>query len=272
VREPNASTLDSAYVISALEPGVDMDTGMNHAIELLEARQFLAGTSNPSSLVAAVEGTELIAIGQNMFFAGKSANAGTELWKSDGTTAGTTVLVDIVPGTGSSSPRQLRSVGDLLYFSANDGNGHDPWRTDGTSAGTLKLTDVNGTSNNALPVEFTAFNGTVYFASNAQLWETDGTASGTRIIVDLTAQFVLRIRDLFVFDNRLLFVSSSGSEASLWSSDGTAAGTQLLATFVDRYGHHDFATREFVRVGDLVFFHNFDLGNTRLFVTDACYR
>jgi len=46
----------------------------------------------------------------------KSADAGTELFISDGTTAGTTLLSDVNPGTASSNPSQFTQVGDLLYF------------------------------------------------------------------------------------------------------------------------------------------------------------
>ena len=42
-----------------------------------------------------------------------------ELWKSDGTTAGTVLVKDIAPGAMSSFPQSLYAMGSTLYFSAS---------------------------------------------------------------------------------------------------------------------------------------------------------
>jgi ELWxxDGT repeat protein len=54
----------------------------------------------------------------------------TELWTSDGTTAGTVESVDVNP-TGSSDPRDLVRLGDAIIFSSSDGqHGRELWRLD----------------------------------------------------------------------------------------------------------------------------------------------
>jgi ELWxxDGT repeat protein len=54
----------------------------------------------------------------------------TELWRSDGTTAGTVEAVDIDPD-GSSMPRGFVKLGDAILFSATDGaHGRELWRFD----------------------------------------------------------------------------------------------------------------------------------------------
>ena len=54
----------------------------------------------------------------------------TELWRSDGTTAGTVEAVDIDPD-GSSTPRGFVKLGDAILFSATDGvHGRELWRFD----------------------------------------------------------------------------------------------------------------------------------------------
>jgi ELWxxDGT repeat protein len=54
----------------------------------------------------------------------------TELWSSDGTTAGTVEAVDVHP-TGSSDPRDLVRLGDSILFTATDGqHGRELWRLD----------------------------------------------------------------------------------------------------------------------------------------------
>lgn len=57
----------------------------------------------------------------------KSANTGTELFISDGTLAGTTLLSDAIPGTGSSNPSQFTQVGDLLYFTTSINSEQHLW-------------------------------------------------------------------------------------------------------------------------------------------------
>ena len=68
---------------------------------------------------------------------------GRELWKSDGTEAGTVLVKDILAGSGDSSPRNLTNVNGILYFLANDGiNGEELWKSDGTAAGTVLVKDI----------------------------------------------------------------------------------------------------------------------------------
>jgi ELWxxDGT repeat protein len=46
---------------------------------------------------------------------------GTVLWRSDGTTAGTTLIKDINGGPDTSDPNKLTVMGRTLFFSADDG-------------------------------------------------------------------------------------------------------------------------------------------------------
>ena len=70
---------------------------------------------------------------------------GQELWKSDGTAAGTTLVKNIRPGSGtSSSPRELTNVNGTLFFVADDGvTGQELWKSDGTAAGTVLVRDIH---------------------------------------------------------------------------------------------------------------------------------
>src|SRR5690606_24856434 len=80
-------------------------------------------------------------------FAAANNQFGTELWRSDGTEAGTYLVRDInaKTPTGSShgSPRYLTNVNGQLFFVANDGNyGFEPWLSDGTTSGTRLAEDI----------------------------------------------------------------------------------------------------------------------------------
>lgn len=69
---------------------------------------------------------------------------GTELWKTDGTTAGTVLVKDIFAGAFDSSPTFLQELNGAIIFSAEDAtNGTELWKTDGTTAGTVLVKDIN---------------------------------------------------------------------------------------------------------------------------------
>jgi ELWxxDGT repeat protein len=68
---------------------------------------------------------------------------GAELWRSDGTEAGTVLVKDIAAGTRSSQPQGLTVVETApgvyrVFFAANDGvSGFELWQSDGTETGTV---------------------------------------------------------------------------------------------------------------------------------------
>ena len=74
----------------------------------------------------------LVAIDGTLYLAAAGSDStGTELWKSDGTAAGTTLVKDLLPGPESSSPAGFTKSGDKLFFSASDGvHGTELWAAD----------------------------------------------------------------------------------------------------------------------------------------------
>ncbi|MDB5323838.1 MAG: hypothetical protein JWN40_5469 [Phycisphaerales bacterium] len=170
---------------------------------------------------------------------------GTEIWRSDGTQAGTALVKDIRPGAEPMrSPDvdyfwryflpnpPLYTWNGSTYFAADDGvHGSRLWKSDGTAAGTALVTGTNPTSDPFEPGEFIAFNGGLYFnalgATGEQLWRTDGTPTGTTLIA---ASFNNEITQPTVLGNTLYFLtrSSSGNFNNLWRSDGTTQGTSLV--------------------------------------------
>jgi trimeric autotransporter adhesin len=77
------------------------------------------------------------------YFPIQTAAAGAELWRTDGTVAGTYLLKDILPGVNGSNLTDFRTVNGTTYFYANDGtNGMEPWKTDGTAVGTQLVQDL----------------------------------------------------------------------------------------------------------------------------------
>src|SRR5262249_24296428 len=90
---------------------------------------------------------------------------GTELWKSDGTDAGTVMVKDINSGSGDGAygTNNLTPVNGLLYFRATDGvNGWELWRSNGTAAGTDMVKDIDPGSDSSFPRDLTNVNGTLF--------------------------------------------------------------------------------------------------------------
>ncbi|RYG64870.1 hypothetical protein EON64_13105, partial [archaeon] len=143
-----------------------------------------------------------------VLFAAFSDALGVELYKTDGTVSGTTLVRDISPGALSSEPGCLAYFKGRWYFYADDNQyGIELWTSDGTLAGTNLLKDIRTGSASSYPAYFTPFTPQsgansqqfLYFTASdglygdsvsvekrggearggTQLWVTDGTEAGT---------------------------------------------------------------------------------------------
>src|SRR5204862_7118993 len=66
------------------------------------------------------EPQELTAIGSTLYFNVLDDTHGRELWKTDGTAGGTSLVKDIDPGVRSSGPQDLIAFQGSLFFTASD--------------------------------------------------------------------------------------------------------------------------------------------------------
>ena len=91
-----------------------------------------------------------------------------QLWRTDGTAAGTIALT--AAGQVTSLPSDAVYLNHAIYFMTDDGL----WRTDGTAVGT-------GLIKSGTFYELVAAGGNVYFGG-PDLWRSDGTAAGTKLV------------------------------------------------------------------------------------------
>jgi ELWxxDGT repeat protein len=208
--------------------------------ELWESDGTAAGTRLVADINLGSSGASpanLVEVNRTLYFAASDGTTGTgrgtELWATDGTTAGTYRVADINPGTASSSPALLTSYNEQLYFTAIDGvTGRELWTSDGTAAGTTIVLDVNAGSGSAVPNLLGIANGRLFFAATApafgtELWSTDGTAAGTQLVKDIAPGADNgALLGFAALDGFAVFAANDGvTGLEPWRTDGTAAGT-----------------------------------------------
>ena len=196
------------------------------------------------------DGGELTVAGNTLFFKAwdrsyvdtpGATDKGIELWKTDGTEAGTVMVKDIRSGSSGSYGYSLTSFGDV-YFVANDGtNGYELWKSDGTETGTVMVKDINAGSSGSYPSQLTVVDNVLYFIADdgingCKLWKSEGHEYDT-VMVNSTASHECYSsgtdENYFLnFGASLYFRSDSGSSNfSGWASDGTPERTNAIEGF-----------------------------------------
>lgn len=168
----------------------------------------------------------LIANGKGVFFIGRAADTGDEIWLTDGTVAGTRLVSDLTPGSaGSFAPGRLsRAVNSQgLFFANSTGIGF----SDGTAAGTRMIRTAKAGS-------MTVLHETAYFGMDDgehgyELWRSDGTDAGTMMVADRFGP-TGGVASIAPAATRVYYYGfdSPVSPLQLFESDGTAAGTHAV--------------------------------------------
>ena len=208
-----------------------------------------AGSSSPRSLTV---------VGSTVFFSANDGANGTELWKSDGTAAGTALVKDIYPGSGGSYPAEpdqrqrhavlrgvrpgggLRAVEERRHRRRHrPGQGHQPRRH------RLLPGEPDGRRHACF---FTANDGT----HGTELWKSDGTAAGTVLVKDInpgTASVLAvgpdqRERDAVLRGQRRGRTASSCGRATApppapsWSRTSTPGRRSSIPSFLTNVERH----------------------------------
>ncbi len=228
------------------------------------------------------------------YFRANDGEHGFELWRSDGTTAGTTLVIDLNPGLPNGFPDSITSVNGKLYFNGFDNPeflGSEVWKSDGSATGTILLADTfpslqgGGTFGPQLPGYFTALDReTVVFTAldpegGIEPWETDGTPQGTRRIIDLHPGQqdsipigLTRLRDVIYFGADDSSIPGGGGttifDRELFRTDGTAEGTYRVKDI--NPGPYPSTPTDFIKYRHLVFFRADDgIHGAELWRTDG---
>lgn len=175
-------------------------------------------------------GDGYLQINNVLYFKADDGLLGQELWRTDGTANGTTLVKDLYPGARNnhSAPTGFFNFKGTLYFKASVNGGKRLCKSDGTTAGTVVVSE-------AVTLDYywmEIYKDKIYFLANIdQLWTTDGTAAGTTLIKDFNTSN--GVAGAVAGKDNLYFTVDaylSGKDA-LWKSDGTVAGTTLVKDF-----------------------------------------
>lgn len=174
--------------------------------------------------------------------------SGVKLYRTNGTVAGTSMVIDVAPLGGTFLDLQHAvPLGSQFFFAAQG----ELFRSDGTAAGTSMVKDINPGSGTSNPMLLKAeenlnygysegvFAGGRFFfiaddgTTGRELWASDGTSAGTVQLGNINPgsahAFTTDDNEMFFTKYKLLFVADNGTNGKeLWQSDGTPAGTSMV--------------------------------------------
>ena len=176
-----------------------------------------------------------------LYFTAYDATHGRELWQSDGTVTGTSLVADIRTGSDDSYPQYLTMLGDVMYFIANDGTtGQEIWTYDTaapiSTTNPSLLADLHtGTSGADIYYGFTEFQGSLYFGANdgvngRELWKANPTTGLTMVKDIRPGSDSSSLMGISVAGDSMYFRASDGTNGyEMWKSDGSTVGTYMVA-------------------------------------------
>jgi ELWxxDGT repeat protein len=249
---------------------------------------FLVTDLNPGagSAITAPGGWLTRLGGTVLFVADDGSGLGRELWRTDGTAAGTALVKDLYPGLPSSAPEQLVAIGGNVWFKAQDGGASGTaqakaFRSDGTLAGTVPVQLLNNVADEFVvdPVWFSSFGTSVVFSAV----NTNVTAGRSLFLWDSSSGFVRQLLDGLQQPSvgnldpvGFVTLSSTGyfgardsndKGYALWKTDGFKAGTTRVRDIGTLGGGRFSSAISFL--GKLWFVGNDDVNGDELWTSDG---
>ena len=189
---------------------------------------------------------QMIGFGDLVLFRATTDALGEELLFWDRVTGEHGLLLDVLPGPESSSPRHFIEYDGRILFGATDVAGDTRlWETDGTAVGTQLFPATAGLQVNAAPASpFLVVGDLLYFRARTpsgvqRIHRTDGTAEGT-----------------FALDEPGVELTAVGNQAFFWKNTGddlcVTEGTLETTECFDIPMHH--APGDLTAVGSWLYF------------------
>jgi ELWxxDGT repeat protein len=182
-------------------------------------------------------------LNNTIYFSGRDATNGSELWKTDGTAAGTVLLKDISVGTGSTFIGKFEEVGGIGYFTAKTAsNGINLWKTDGTAAGTVELTNISPSNSTIVSYELKNSGVNLYYTTSISIGNFSYESSINVYNITTNQKTVIKnfgnlpdyeagddVIGSIGLNSDLIFVGYEPTIGyELWKTNGTISGTVLI--------------------------------------------
>lgn len=229
---------------------------INNVLSLQKSNGTTAGTTQVKAFTSDDEAGKLFVFNNELYFIKKNVSGSQvneELWKTDGTEAGTVLLKEILPYTNN-DPNYVQNISFFIhngafYFYVDVENlfGETQqlslWKSNGTPAGTAAITTYQFPVDAGQVMEDNANYIAAYdnnqllfvFGSDAEgveIWKTDGTVAGTSLVNDLhPGSEGSNPYGLVNFNNAVYFSANDGSDLNeLWKIDmGSVVPLKLLS-------------------------------------------
>jgi ELWxxDGT repeat protein len=186
---------------------------------------YLVKDINPVPEPASSLPETFVTLGSVALFVASDEISGEELWRSDGTAAGTWQVADICPQPFCTLNLQALGITSRHYFfnALDENSDWHLWATDGTAAGTFQLTGpgVNAYGSGVAAGDVLYFNVSIDLGEDDyadELWHSDGTPAGTWRVLDRSSYSMVAFKGSFYFT----------ADGELWKTDGTPAGTVIV--------------------------------------------
>jgi ELWxxDGT repeat protein len=188
------------------------------AVSLQAGVPYLVKDINENVFPAGSYPDDFVSLGNLAFFTTNTSNGeALELWRTDGTAAGTFKV--------GGRPESRAIWNGKLWFTTGFGANTSLWSSDGTVAGTQKM--VLPTATPAIvPTYLMAGPTHLYFFNAGKLWRTDGTTGGTTQLTSVAVKPGTWYSDPEVLwsaisGSTLYFLADSGTiGVELWKTDG----------------------------------------------------
>lgn len=178
----------------------------------------------------------LVPFKDHMYFTVKHEGLYSQLWRTDGTPAGTTMVRDF----GEAIVQGLTVSRDTLYFRRLGRDADEWWRTDGIPGHERVVKRIPTRWDEQDSVSTGVAGGVLYFtAFGKELWKSDGTEGGTVRVKDFRGESHeygdLELLGEYGGSMYLMLGAPTGLLAkALWKTDGTEKGTVFIKKVGER--------------------------------------
>jgi ELWxxDGT repeat protein len=191
--------------------------------------------------------------GGTVFFSASDGSGtsqhGNELWQTNGTLAGTSMVQDLKAGASNGNPTEITVGNGAIFFVIFDS---ELWTRVGANAAEFikaginpdQLTFVGGLNGGNGLLFFEGYDTT----NINELWKSDGTIAGTVMVKNINPTGSSGISSLTAFNGLLYFIATDGTNGNqLWRSDGISENTLPVRSDIKD-------VKELTRVNDRLFF------------------